>query len=328
MYGLSLNHYALRQSLMGQASGYFAIMNQQPLSQSRRFLADLLPDVQRAISTLTFDEVHLCAVLQLVKIYAQLGDAMGAHRHMQGLRLMVEYLLAQYEEPPPLVMCVWRAALYFDISFAFEGIPFAFPTPEMKSEEVHRKWLSDFIPYSQRHLIDYPLAQFELDDIEHRVMTLLQYRQSSTFNPETGRPIIEAASAEIQHTLKEGLKRPVLLKCKLEELKARERIDLSHAAEAQFLHYPPLMFENENYALLLISYHSVFILSTLLNNPEIGAESEGRHDSAITLCRLLAFWFWKSRTNGRPGCAHWHAPDLFRVGLVLSETSYPLGIVL
>lgn len=101
MSGLSLNHYALRQSLMGQASGYFAIMNQQPLSQSRRFLAELLPDVQHAISTLTFDEVHLCAVFQLVKIHTQFGDAMGAHRHMQGLRLMVEYLLAKYEEPPP-----------------------------------------------------------------------------------------------------------------------------------------------------------------------------------------------------------------------------------
>src|SRR5579862_2756278 len=114
MYGLSLNHFALRQSLMGQAAGYYAIMNKQSLSQSRRFLTQLLPDVQRAISTLTFDEGHLCAVLQLVKIYTQFSDTKGAHRHLQGLRLMVEHLLSKSDPPHPLVMCVWRAAIYFD----------------------------------------------------------------------------------------------------------------------------------------------------------------------------------------------------------------------
>jgi len=116
MYGLSLNHYALRQALMSQSSGYHAILNQgSGFDQSRRFLAQLLPVVQKSISSLGFDEGHLCAVFQLVKIYSQLGDIWGAHRHLQGLHLMIDHLLARGGDPHPLVMCVYRGSIYFDI---------------------------------------------------------------------------------------------------------------------------------------------------------------------------------------------------------------------
>ena len=214
MYSLSLNHFALRQALMSQASGYHAILNASSLEQSRRFVAQLLPDVQLAISNLTFDEGHLCAVFQLIKIYAQLGDIMGAHRHLQGLRLMIDHLIAT--SSGDLHPLVYRGAINFDIWFAFEGIPFAFPSPERKDDDVHRKWLRNFIPSSQKSLIEFVLAQFELDDLEHRVMTLLQFRQSVEYNPDIDEPRIQQPGQEILKDLDSWMRRPIIEKCELE----------------------------------------------------------------------------------------------------------------
>lgn len=325
MYGLSLNHFALRQSLMGQAAGYYAIMNQQSLSKSRQFLTQLLSDVQRAISTLTFDEGHLCAVLQLVKIYTQFSDTKGAHRHLQGLRLMVEHLLSKSDPPHPLVMCVWRAAIYFDMCFAFEGIPLALPSPERQTDETHRLWLSNFIPASQSSMIEYPLVQFELDDIEHQVMSLLQLRNASSLSPESDDRVIRKAGEETLQRLKEWMEKPLIQQCEREEVEYRMH-DENVPPAAAFLHYPPLVFKNEKYALLLISYHSLVILTTLLSNPGIGPYPHIRFASAVTLCRIFAFNDWKRRYLGMGGNLHWHTHDLFRAGLVLGESTYPLGI--
>jgi hypothetical protein len=324
MFSLSLNHYALRQALMSQAAGYHAILNVSSLRQSRKFVAQLLPDVQRAISTLTFDEGHLCAVFQLIKIYAQLGDIMGAHQHLQGLRLMIDHILASRREPHPLVMCIYRGAINFDIWFAFEGIPFAFSSPETKQDDVHRKWLADFIPSSQKGLIEFVLAQFELDDLEHRVMTLLQFRQSCQYNPETDEPSIQATGQEILRDLEAWMRRPIVQKCEAEEINARKGI--SKVGHGTFLHYPPLIFRDEKYALLLISYHSLVILTTMLTHPEIGPQPYIRFTSAITLCRILAFNMQRSKNEGRPSAVHWHTHDLMRVGLVLGKPMYPLGM--
>ena len=325
MYSLSLNHFALRQALMSQASGYHAILNASSLEQSRRFVAQLLPDVQLAISNLTFDEGHLCAVFQLIKIYAQLGDIMGAHRHLQGLRLMIDHLIATSRgDPHPLVMCVYRGAINFDIWFAFEGIPFAFPSPERKDDGVHRKWLRNFIPSSQKSLLEFVLAQFELDDLEHRVMTLLQLRQSFEYDPDIDEPHIQQSGQEILKDLESWMRRPIIEKCEREEINARKGV--SPAGHGTFLHYPPLIFRNDKYALLLISYHSLVVLATMLTRPEIGPLPYIRFTSAITLCRILAFNMERSKKEGRPDAVHWHTHDLLRVGLALGEPMYPLGI--
>jgi hypothetical protein len=324
MYGLSLNHYALRQALMSQSSGYYAILNRgSGFDESRRFVAQLLPVIQKSISSLGFDEGHLCAVFQLVKIYSQLGDIWGAHRHLQGLHLMIDHLLARGGEPHPLVMCVYRGSIYFDIWFAFEGIPFAFPSPVPRQDDLHRKWLGDFIPSSQPDLIDMVLAQFELDDLEHRVMTLLQQRQSSTYNPVEDEPTIKQTGAEILRDLEAWLRRPIMERCDAEEINARKGV--ATKGHGQFLHYPPLIFRNEKYALLLISYHSLVILATLLTQPEIGPSPYVRFTSAITLCRILAFNMQKAIAEGKPVAVHWHTHDLLRAGLVLGEPMYPLG---
>ena len=325
MYGLSFDHYALRQSLMSQAAGYYAVTNQTSLVTSRRFLAQLLPDVQNAISTLTFDVGHLCTVLQLVKIYSQLSDTMAAHRHLQGLRLMLDYLLAQPGDPHPLVMCVWRGALYFDIRFAFEGIPFAFPSPQRGMDDVHRKWLKHFIPGSQSELVEIVLAQFELDDIEHRVMSLLHHRHSPEYNPETEETMIrEGAEAALQD-LRGWMRRPIIQRLESEEVKSRLASD-EVDPEASFLHYPHLTFQNDKYALLLISYHSLMILTTLLIYPEFGPNPPFRFASAVTICRILAWNMYQSKLLGNPNAVHWHSHDLFRVGLVLGKTTHPEGI--
>ena len=324
IYNLSLNHYALRQSVMGLASGYHAVINQKPQFQSRRFLAQVLPDIQTAISNLTFDECHVGAVFQLVKIYAQLGDILGAHRHLLGLGLMIDHILAGNKEPPPLVMCVYRGAIYFDISFAFEGIPFALQSPESNQDEIHRKWLANFIPHSQRSLIEFVLAQFELDGLEHRVMKLLLFRQSPEYDPDVDEPLIREAGEQILQDLQAWKRRPIIESC--EEAEIQGRRGASTTGHGRFLQYPPLIFHNEKYSLLLISYHSLLILATMLVHPEIGPFPDTRFASAITLCRILAFNIQKSKIEGRPGPIHWHTHDLLRVGLVLGEAMYPLGI--
>lgn len=323
MYGLSLNHYALRHALMAQSAGYYAILHTSSLEHSRRFVAQLLPSVQTAISELAFDEGHLCAVFQLIKIYAQLGDIMGAHRHLQGLRLMIDHLLATQKSPQPLVMCIYRGSIMFDIWFAFEGIPFALPSPEGNKDSVHRKWLAEFIPASQLKLLEFVLAQFELDDLEHRVMRLLQHRQSAEYNPETDEIQIKTQGTEILAALEAWARRPIIEASEAEEIQARRGV--STAGQGKFLHYPPLVFRNEKYALLLISYHSLVILATMLTHPEIGPHPYNRFTSAITLCRILAFNMQRTKNEGKPDPVHWHTHDLMRVGLVLGEPIYPLG---
>jgi hypothetical protein len=327
IYGLSFDHFALRQSLMSQAAGYYAVTNQTSLLSSRRYLAQLLPDVQTAISNLTFDVGHLCAVLQLVKIYSQLSDTMAAHRHLQGLRLMVDYLLAQPGDPHPLVMCVWRGALYFDIRFAFEGIPFAFPSPERGMDETHRKWLRYFIPSSKPELVEVVLAQFELDDIEHRVMSLLHHRHSSDYNPETEEKLIREGAEEALRDLRGWMRRSIIQRLESEEVTSRianDEVD----PDASFLHYPHLTFQNDKYALLLISYHSLIILTTLLTYPELGPNPPYRFASAVTICRILAWNMYQSKLAGITSAVHWHSHDLFRVGLVLGKQTHPEGITL
>lgn len=324
MYGLALDHYTLRQALIAQSSGYHAIINQNSFDQSRRYVAQVLPNVQKAISELNFDEGHLCAVFQLVKVYAQLGDIMGAHRHLQGLRLMIDFLLAGRGEPHPLVMCVYRGAINFDIWFAFEGVPFALPSPEKNTDDIHRTWLANFIPSSQEYLIEIVQAQFELDDIEHRVMTLLQFRRSSSYNADVDEAQIKQAGQEILKDLESWMRRPIIEKCEAEEINARKGV--STASHGKFLHYPPLIFQNEKYALLLISYNSLVILATLLTHPVIGPVPYVRFTSAITLCRIHAFNIQRCKSEGRPQAVHWHTQDLLRVGLVLGEPIYPLGI--
>ena len=324
-YGLSFNHFALRQALMSLASGYYAVTNQTSLVSSRTYLAQLLPEVQNAISTLSFDVGHLCTVFQLVKIYSQLSDTMAAHRHLQGLRLMVDYLLAQSGDPHPLVMCVWRGALYFDIRFAFEGIPFAFPSPEGRMDEIHRKWLKHFIPSSRPELTEIVLAQFELDDIEHRVMSLLQHRHSPEYNAETEEGNIREGAEAALTDLRGWMQRPIIQQLEAAEVRARlsnDEVD----PEASFLHYPHLTFQNNKYALLLISYHSLMILTTLLIYPEFGPNPPYRFASAITICRILAWNTYQSKLAGNTNAVHWHSHDLFRVGLVLGQPMHPAGI--
>jgi len=328
MYGLSFNHFALRQALMSQSAGYYAVTNQKPVVLSRRFLVQLLPNVQNAISTQTFDVGHLCTVLQLVKIYSQLSDTMAAHRHLQGLRLMVDHLLARPGDPHPLVMCVWRGALYFDICFAFEGIPFAFPSPERGQDEVHRKWLTHFIPASKPELMEIVLAQFELDDIEHRVMSLLHHRNSEEYNPEEEEAAIRLGAEEALRDLRGWMRRLIIQHMESEEVKSRLSLDTNEVSpEAAFLHYPHLTFQNDKYALLLISYHSLVILTTLIIYPEYGPNPPYRFASAITICRILAWNMYQSKLAGNTNAIHWHSHDLFRVGLVLGPPMYPAGML-
>jgi len=238
---------------------------------------------------------------------------------------MIDHLITTSRgDPHPLVMCIYRGAINFDIWFAFEGIPFALPSPKRKDDGIHRKWLQDFIPSSQKNLTEFVLAQFELDDLEHQVMTLLQFRQSSEYSSDVDEPHFQSSGQGILKDLEAWMRRPIIEKCEREEINGRKGI--STTGHGTFLHYPPLIFRNEKYALLLISYHSLVVLATMLTNPEIGPQPYVRFTSAITLCRILAFNMQQSRKEGRPEAVHWHTHDLMRVGLVLGEPMYPLGM--
>lgn len=324
MYTMSLHHPVLRKSLMAQASGYAAIQHQTPFDQTRQYLAQILPEVHLAITTLGFDEGHLCAVFQLVQIHSQLADLAGAHKHLCGLRLMIDQLMAKRTEPHPIVMCVLRGALQFDIDFAVEGFEMAFSSPTGKQEKFHRKWLMEFTPYSKRHLIDLTLAQIELQDLEHRAMGLLQLRQSPTYNPDIDEQTISQAGKSILRDLKEWKKKVFLELCELEETEARKS-EIS-SCTGGFVHYPPLTFRNYNYGLLLLSYHSTVILATFLISPQLGPFPFLRYTSAITVCRIQAFTEQLSKKGFKGPCL-WHAHDMLRAGLVLGETTHPLGIL-
>jgi len=136
--------------------------------------------------------------------------------------------------------------------------------------------------------------------------------------------IREGAEAALQD-LRGWMRRPIIQRLESEEVKSRLASD-EVDPEASFLHYPHLTFQNDKYALLLISYHSLMILTTLLIYPEFGPNPPFRFASAVTICRILAWNMYQSKLLGNPNAVHWHSHDLFRVGLVLGKTTHPEGI--
>lgn len=321
LFNLSLNHYTLRQSLMGEAAGYQSLLipktSRHPL---HRFMAQVYPSVQQAISQCAFDEGHICAVFQLVKIYLVFGETKGAHRHLQGIRHMIDYLSTKSKELDPLVMSVWRAAFFLDTHLASEGFDYAFPSPE-QTDEFHHRWLAKCTQSTEE--ADLAVAQFALDDIERRAMTAWRKRQLPEMDAIWDRHELELEEASFQRELREWRKRPAISGCMLREASAE---DDNEATDVSFLHYPPLISQDQRVGLLLMSYHSVFILTTMLVNPAMGPFARGRFAAAITICRLAANITAETCSLTRPGSIHWHVQDLYRVGLVLGEPFYPLGI--
>lgn len=321
MYTMSLSHPVLRKSILATASGYAAIVQHKSFDTTRQYLAQVIPEIQLAITMLGFDEGHLCAVFQLVQIHVELSDIAGAHKHLCGLSAMIEQLIAKRKEPHPIVMCVLRGAMQFDIDFAVEGYGMAFSSPMGKQEKFHRKWLTEFTPYSKRHVIDFALAQIELQDLEHQTMGLLQLRQSPTYNPDIDEQVISEAGRSILRDLSEWRKQVFIELCEVEEREARK--SEAPSCTGGFLHYPPLTFRNYKYSRLLLSYHSIVILATFLDSPRIGPLPSIRRESAVTLCRIMAFTEQASK-KGLKGPCLWHVHDMLRAGLVLGETTHPL----
>jgi hypothetical protein len=321
LFGLSLNHYTLRQSLMSEAAGYKSLANPVTYRQSLyRLMADIYPNVQQAISENAFDEGHVCAVFQLVKIYIIFGDTNGAHRHLQGLRHMIDHLLAKPEELNPLVMSVWRAAIYVDTLLAAEGFGYAFPSPERQTDEFHHHWLAKCTQSKEE--ADLAVAQFALDDIERRVVTAWRQRQSPDTDVTKDRRDLERMEKEFQSDLEQWQKRPAISRAVVGETFAENE---SRDPKVSFLQYPPFVCPDQRIGRLLMSYHSIYILSTMFVNSAMGPFTRGRFDSAIAICRLAANISAEACSYSRPAI-HWHIQDLYRVGLVLGEPFYPLGI--
>jgi hypothetical protein len=319
---MSLDHYALRQSIMAQAAGYYALVTRTTMEHSQRFLLQLLPQVQLAISRLDIDELHICTVFQLAKTSCQMADVEAAHRHLKGLYVMIDHVLAKRKEPTPLLMCAWRGGVYLDTRLAFEGQPFAFPSPRRKRDVMHRKWLTNFIPRHRQYLVDFALAQFELDNIEHCVMRLLGSRESAEFDPDKDVRVLCQRGEALLLELEQWIQQAVIIKHEMEEDIGRLLLD--NLPQKKFLHHPPLNFQSENYALILLSYHSITILTTLLTHPNVGAKPPKRYTSAITICRIYAYIMSIHEAENREP-SHWHGHDLFRAGLALGEDLFPMG---
>jgi hypothetical protein len=320
LFGLSLNHYALRQSLMSEAAGLKSLTTNttpDPCRQSLyRLMAEIYPNVQQAIAENTFDEGHVCAIFQLVKIYVVFGETKGAHRHLQGLRLLIDHLHAK-QEPNPLVMSVWRAAIFIDTLLASEGFEYAFPSLERQTDEFHHRWLAKCTQTKEE--ADLAVAQFALDDIERRVMTAWRLRQSPD-TEVTDRRELERIEAGLQSELQQWQKRPAISKSMPREAFYEVEIGVQ-----SFLQYPPLVCPDQRVGLLLMSYHSIYILSTMIVNSAMGPFTPGRFESATTICRLATNITAEACSGTRPGSIHWHIQDLYRVGLVLGEPFHPLG---
>jgi hypothetical protein len=320
LFGLSLTHYTLRQSLMSEAAGFKSLITPDHDRHSLyRLMAEIYPSVQKAISENTFDEGHVCAIFQLVKIYLVFGETKGAHRHLQGLRHMIDHLLAK-QEPDPLVMSVWRGAIFVDTVLASEGFEYAFPSAEPKTDEFHHHWLAKCTQSKEE--ADLAVAQFALDDIERRVMTAWRQRQSPETDVTNDRRELERIEAELQSELQQWQKRPAVSRGMPRETLDEDEIGVPIQS---FLQYPPLVCADQRIGLLLISYHSIYILSTMIVNSAMGPFTRGRFASAITICRLAANITAETCSVTRPGSIHWHVQDLYRVGLVLGEPFYPLG---
>jgi len=298
----------------------------RPTSRTYVHLHHSLPLIQTAIQTNTINDSHIAAVFLLAYLNFASGEIASAGRHLDGLVLMLEQRYTIDQQDNPLINAIRRLTIRLDNVRGTTGRTLAFPSHKLGPLSSHRDWLVKLIEPNNTSAIDWALAEFELEDLANQIIHLnlraRTLRASETHNPATDEHELIFRAEVLLNELQRWKLRPIFMAAEADENLSR-LASLGQDSAPTFLNYPPLPFNNHVYAGLLIMYHRLQILVSLIIEPQVGDDPPERLEAALNLCRTYA-----SYRAARTTMPSTMIIPLVLSGFVLGETDYPKGIPL
>lgn len=247
-----------------------------------------LPLIQSAIRNATINDSHIVAVFLLAYYNLATGEIASAGRHLDGLILLLEQRGATDD---PLINAIRRISIRLDNVRGTTGRDLAYTTQRLKSSIPHREWLAKLVEPSKPQMIEWGLAEFELEDLANQFLHLnlraRKLRDSPRHNLETDEHELIFRTEILLNELQRWKLRPILMAAEADENLSR-LASLGQEIGPTFLNYPPLPFKNVIYASLMIMYYRLQILGSLIIRPKLGPEPPQRLEAAINLCRTFA----------------------------------------
>lgn len=289
-----------------------------------------IPLIQDAVTLTALDDGHGFAVFLLSYLSVIRGDIKGIRLHVGGYHRILRHCNVIKEDGSPnmgqsaVSLMMWRMAVRTENMIGLiAGQEAAFPSITVP-DSFHNAWLQEFNNPLRQDCIDWAIAQFALDDLSNRTIHLAVRAVECQRAIARGeqKPIdelnIELDTAFLSRDLEQWICRTVLREAESRELDYRETS--SAHPYFRFLDYPPLIFSDEAYAVMLVQYFTVRIQLSLVVNPQIGPYPDERRMFAIELCRVYA------AIGGlkRPGLSGLLI-GLFYAGLTLTDKTHPLG---
>jgi hypothetical protein len=322
--GMTLGNPALWHSVLAVSSFLADKVVGRPTSRMYVHLHHALPLIQSAIRNDAIDDTHIVAVFLLAYLNLTTGEIASAGRHLDGLQLMLEQRATTADDTDPLINTIRRLSIRLDNVRGATGRELAFPTHKLETAVSHRDWLTRLIPQDNLGLVEWAIAEFELEDLANQMVHLhlraRTLRRSPTHNPATDEHELLFRAEVLLNDLRRWKLRPIFMAAEASENVAR--LDpFGDLGTPSFLHYSPLVLRNVVYASLLIMYYRLELLGSLIIRPQVGPEPVERVDTAVTLCRT--FVSFKGLRGKVPSNM---VLPLVLAGFVLGENTHPQGM--
>jgi len=324
--GMTLGNPALWHSILAVSSFLADKVVGRPISRMYVHLHHALTLIQSAIKEDAINDTHIVAVFLLAYLTLTTGEVTSAGRHLDGLQLMLEQRAATADENDPLINAIRRLSIRLDNVRGATGRELAFATQEPATRISDHEWLARLIERDRLPMAEWAIAEFELEDLANQMVHLhlraRNLRSSLTYNPATDEHELMFRIEVLLNDLRRWKLRPIFMAAEASEHIARlASLGGENLMTPGFLHYSPLVFRNPVYASLLIMYHRLELLGSLIIRPQVGPDPVERLDTAVTLCRTYASF--KALREKIPSVM---VIPLALAGFVLGETTHPQGI--
>ena len=286
--GMTIGNPVLWHSVLALSSFLADKVVGRPTARTYLHLQRSLPLIQSAIQNGTINDSHIVAVFLLAYYNLATGEVASAGRHLDGLILLLEQRGATDD---PLINAIRRLSIRLDNARGATDRSLAYSPHNLQTSVPHREWLIKLVDPSKPQIIDWALAEFELEDLANQFLHLngraRKLRASPTHNPDTDEHELLFRAEILLNELQRWKLRPIFMAAEADENLSR-LASLGQEVGPTFLHYPPLPFKNVLYASLMIQYYRLQILGSLIIRPLLGPEPPQRLEAAVNLCRTFA----------------------------------------
>lgn len=308
LYLLSANTPVLRHTLFA----FIKFLNENDRQRQSQIcnghLSKAIPQLQHALTYLTFDESHILSIPLLAYLAFWSRNPEIAKSHIMGFVKMCIYAgylehdkygkVTVTEKMPSLVVLMWRIAVRLDHYFGFMS-PDQETIPLIKStSDSIRRYIIEFIDPSAAQWTECLVLMDELEDLRnmavhfYRRATLV--RNSLEYTPEEAQIHIERAAQRVIRRI-ELLKGNILTAANAYNETYNPTFEplwymtLDPFPSSQFLHYVPL-FRKLHHRFIegIVINRTTLIHTTMSTHPKTGPQPMERLQAAIEICCAFA----------------------------------------